>query len=629
MPGVAERRIGTVGPGAPNLMGEERERRPESQKNRVGDLHQKIFDASTAQEDWRPRAIESYQMTGNRQWSDADVEAREKDERPIITINKILPKVMFLSGVQRQQRTEPSFTPVEGNDVRTAEVIRALYKYHQQKGRIVEEQSKIFEDKIVCGIGWDKVVLRFDQGDIEGRPTEVRRHPLSIFPDPNFWDGGREQMMYIVDCIWATRQQAQKRWPKHADEIAQRWGEWINNAGAQMTAASTGTTGESLGDSQADQRFFWDPDEQRVRIAEVWELEVEHRAVALMPDGNLETDENVVRRIKAAILLSPELANEIVITKAPVRTVTVTHLLDDLVLSDKRPSPFDEPELPFFPTICHYYWRYPFGIVEPMKDLQREKNVRRCAIIDMVRRAPNTGWLNDATNGAKTEEIERYAKGSGVVINHHGAEPKRIEPPSIPQTLAMLENQSDSDMDEVSVINAEMTGLTTQKTVSGRAIEARQRGGLTVQESILESFRLDMQPAARFMVKAIQQYVSLGKAMKIIGQMAAVPGAEQNLQAIAAEQMELQAILENSMATEFDVLIRNEQPYEPSLKAQNLETLNQIAQNNPQTPPPPKIMIRAMKEAGVITDQDATEWLAMIQQMQQAPPPGPPPEGMG
>lgn len=628
MPGVADRRIGSRGPGAVNLFGENRDKDAKLQsgdQRRKQELHDKIYDASTAQEMWRPDAIESLQFCGHEQWREADAKYLDEQNRPRITINKILPKVQYLLGVFADQRTEPTFAPVEAGDVKTSEVIRQLYKYHQQAAREADEQMKIFRHKIVTGIGWAKIVLKFDRGDIEGRPALISRHPLSIFPDPNFWDGDRPQMNYVVDAVWATKKEAQRQWPDHKDEIEQRWGEWMDNSGAQLSSGLEGSSGESIGDSIADRRSFWAPDQQRMRIAEIWEVETEESWVALMPDGKLESDQETVKRIRAAILLNPELQNEIAVAKAPVRKVTVSHLLDDLLLSDALPSPFDSEELPFFPSICYYFWRKPFGIVEGMKDLNRELNVHRGALTEVVKKAPNVGWLNSRTGGAKTEDIETYAKGSGAVINYDSVAPQLIRPPDIPQVLIQLEQKADQDMKDVSLLHDEMTGATTQKTVSGRAIEARQRGGMTAQEQIFESFRNDMGAAAAFLVKAIQQYCSPTKARRILGQMIQRNPSDPNMQAMAEQdEFELQEILSNAMATEFDVLIRNDQPYEPSLKVQLFETLTDLAQKYPNFPPPPNVMIRAAKEAGVIPEQDAAEWQASVdaamQAQQQTPP---------
>jgi hypothetical protein len=70
---------------------------------------------------------------------------------------------------------------------------------------------------------------------------------------------------------------------------------------------------------------------------------------------------------------------------------------------------------------------------------------------------------------------------------------------------------------KISGINAEMTGQTTQQTVSGRAIKARQQGGSVGLKPRFRTFEESQLDLARMLFSRIQQYYTPEKIRRIIG----------------------------------------------------------------------------------------------------------------
>jgi hypothetical protein len=69
----------------------------------------------------------------------------------------------------------------------------------------------------------------------------------------------------------------------------------------------------------------------------------------------------------------------------------------------------------------------------------------------------------------------------------------------------------------ISGINAELVGQTTQATVSGRAIRARQEGGSTILKPRFRNFEESQLDLARMMLSRIQQFYPVEKIRRIIG----------------------------------------------------------------------------------------------------------------
>jgi hypothetical protein len=600
------------------------------------------FSDSARQTDvWRQQAIESYEFVSGQQWRAEDLD--ELGGRPCLTINKILGPVLFLLGVQRQKRTDVTLLPATGGDsVKGAQLMTALLKYIARASRENQLDDTIFADKIITGLGYRKVVLDYTH-DPDGLPAWERPHPLSIFGDPNWFDLGWDAAEYVIHAMWMTRQAAQDQFPEFHEQIASQFGEWLSENSSRF--GSDAGTGEGAGDSWSAERLFWDPDTQRIRLLECWyRRRLNVTVVRNQVTGDVSGDPDKVKALRARLKAMPHAAGDFQFFKRPVSMVRRAYVLNSLLLEDE-PSPFDAPEFPIWPTVGYYFWRNPFGVVHPMKDPQREKNRRRSTIVEIVQKMPLGGFFNKRADGAKSEDIRKFGAGEVAEIPYENTPPQRIPPPELPQTLVWLEQQADRDVEDVSQIHRELLGNTTQKTVSGKAIEARQRGGMTTQEPLLESFLTDKEPAIKFMVRAIQQYMPVAKALRILGTLAA---REQQAAAAAPPPVagqpaqpgtvgpilqdpgaDVVRLLQDAMLAEYDVAVDASKPWETTVQMAMWDSVREIMREFPGYIPP-EVAVDKARDAGIIGEDDAMKILAYAQQklaaeQGAAPPPRPAP----
>lgn len=601
-------------------------------------------DAVDGRAEWQEAARDSQKFVGGDQWSQADKQKIAKEKRPVITINRVLSTVLFLEGLQRTQRTEPTLLPFEADDVRPTELMNALYKWVtiQCRGPVVDD--KVFRNKLITGIGWWKAVLNY-YDDVNPTPAWDAPNPLSIFVDPNFWgECSMDSVEFIGHGVWVTQREAIDRFPKKAAEIKNEFGEWLNGNG--RTALGTGEgDAELAGDPLSEERTWWDKETKRMRLLELWYLNRVRTKIAVIDpdtDGEQVVDDiDEVKRIEAALEARPELAERVLIQESVVKRCRVAYLLDH-VLCDDGPSPWDEQCLPFFPTVAYCYDRYPFGPVEVQKDPQRVLNRYRSSVMDLVARMPQSGWMYPR-DSMRNEDLEKWARGNGVGLPFDGqTKPEMIQPPQIPPAVAYMDSRAVEDLMAVVNVNPELLGTTSQKTVSGRAISARQRSAVVVQEPLLESFRQDMEPAVKFMIGAIQQWIPVRRAIRILGSIAMQGtqiGMEQMAQAAArvgeiqqqSSEFELYELMQNAMLTRFDVVIDTNKPFDPSVHQRTLETFADLVQQFGPQSVPPQVLVDVFKEAGLLTEKHAQQILAWQQQQMeaaQAPPqlPAPPPE---
>ena len=175
-----------------------------SEGDLVQDLRRKFEDASDARAEWALQARESQKFVGGDQWSDADKKKLTDERRPCITINRVLSTVLFLEGLQRTQRTEPTLLPFEADDARPTELMNALYKWTSVQCREPVVDDKVFRNKIVTGLGWWKAVLNY-YDDVNPTPGWEAPNPLTVFPDPNFWSAcDMGAVDYVQHATWVT-----------------------------------------------------------------------------------------------------------------------------------------------------------------------------------------------------------------------------------------------------------------------------------------------------------------------------------------------------------------------------------------------------------------------------------------
>lgn len=593
-------------------------------------------DAYKGQSDFRTEVVDNLKMLSGDQWpEDLKARLREQGMAPIV-INRMLMPIMYISGVQRQTRQEPKLIAFEAGDARSTELMNALLHWVQEQNNCDERNSRVFLDKVAVGLGWWKVSMDFEGTDIEGQIRVRRRQPLTIFPDPNWLDNEWEAAQYVMDAQWFTCGEAADKWPEFAEDFKRQPGEWTRTSAGDMQGAGLG---EEIGDSLSSQRLFWDEKTKRVRVVEAWYKQRDDITVAYnVQTGETESNPDKVARLQQLVpQLPPDQQEQILLIPRSVTTVRVAHFFEDRLLDDE-PSPFETtaPTFPIFPSMGYYFWKQPFGLADLMKDLQREKNKRRSKLIELIGRMPLSGFFNKNTGGADPKQIEEYGAGNGIVIGYDTEQPQPIRPPDMPMALVRLEDKADEEIKDVPNVHNELLGQATQKTISGRAIEARQRGGLISHEYLFDTFRQEQAEVVKFMVALIQQYMSPTKALRILGSIANrqpdSPAGQLMAQAQDPAQLgaqDVMAALSDALNIEYDVVI-SARPAEPSMAMQSWETLSEMAGQG--APIPPKVLFEAAAKAGIMDEGQVSEILAFMQQQQaaaapQGPPPGAAPPG--
>jgi hypothetical protein len=187
-----------------------------------------------------------------------------------------------------------------------------------------------------------------------------------------------------------------------------------------------------------------------------------------------------------------------------------------LLVQDKE-SPYKHNMLPIIPYIGLQFMDEPWGLVEYLKDPQRLINKSVSQGLNHLNRSANSGWLNKAVGGAKKSELEKFGSMPGIVIDYDDVEPKPMHPAALSAGHMVLTEFGSNILDETSLLNAEIQGVTTQATTSGKAIEARQRGGMLGNEDFFDNQLLGDKILGYQVIQLIQQCYTPERITRILG----------------------------------------------------------------------------------------------------------------
>lgn len=152
-----------------------------------------------------------------KQWTPEEVATLNARGQPVITTNKIKPKVNFLLGTERQTRTDPKAFPREPGDEKGAEAATDALRYVADCNDFDQIKSDAFENMVVegyCG-GITEVDAKLE--------VKQRRIPWDrLFFDPHSSERNFSDAKYMGMVVWLDLDEAVELFGPEAEQ-AYNW----------------------------------------------------------------------------------------------------------------------------------------------------------------------------------------------------------------------------------------------------------------------------------------------------------------------------------------------------------------------------------------------------------------------
>ncbi len=420
------------------------------------------------------------------QWDAKDIAKLDIEKRPHLTINLVLPIINLLSGIQRQSRQDIFVVARKGGHKGLAQVLTEVLRHCLDITDSEYETADAFLDGIIGSKGWVNLNIDHTDDPVNGDITLTKVSPFDIREDPDAkeYDLNRSGKFVIRD-YWYDKDSLLLNWPKKEQDILK--------GGLEIDPASDDITGNS------------DTGRFRYRTRECWHKSFEKRLILI----NART--NSVKQINPeALELAKAIANRsnnwhLKDWIVPVLNKTVT--AGNIVLEDIADPYGGFNQFPYYRFCPFWTDGYVMGVVQNLRDAQREVNKRRSQALHNLNQTANSGFKVKKVMNNYDRHLAKHGSTPGVVLDESkaGGKIERIEPAPLSQGHITSASLSADDMKEISGANPDLQGqLTAGFQESGKAIELRQAQGMKVVEVMFDNFSRTQKMIAHGLVDMVR-----------------------------------------------------------------------------------------------------------------------------
>jgi hypothetical protein len=448
----------------------------------------------------RREALEDARFAAGRQWDEIVYNNRINNNKPALTINRIVAFIAQIIGNARMNETDIKIIPDHTGDKDVARVREGLIRNIQKTSHAKRAYDAAFQSCVIGGLGNFKVVVDYASDDVFEQDIKIE----PIYDDQAVaWDhtavdptGADARHVTVTDSM--PRAQFEKMFP-------------------DVSLSSFATDGVDPNEAYRD--GWWNMN--AVRVAEFYRVRSRKRVIALMQDNrtvdvtDLPTEEYI-----GTVATRPD--------GAPIMRETHVKYVEMYVVSGAAvlEGPYELPikRVPVFRVpgweINTGTYKTRFGLVRFLRDPQRLHNYWRSVIAEKLMLTPKSMWLAGKTAISGYEDAFRRAHLSNdplLTFNDEAAQPPVLVPPA--QLEAALINEAGiaaQDIKDVSNLHEASLGQTSNE-VSGKAIMARQRVGEVGSAIYQDNMNMAKEEAGRVINDLITVVYDTPRVVKVLG----------------------------------------------------------------------------------------------------------------
>lgn len=356
-------------------------------------------------QEFRQKCLEDQAFyDGTGQWTARDLQTLLMREQLPITVNICKGYVDALSGVEIQSRyrTACRSDSHRSEDDKLAEALTHWLFHIQEHQDLPYKGSLKFRDSLICGIGWSHLYKE------DGVYWYDYVHPFNVIPDPDDLSPQYSAMKYVCRKRWMTADMVKARWPQaaKADLALDESGYYGDAFSPELLDRSSGFTDTPTGSNHPS------TGSGRVLVVEV-QHKVPHKAWrGICEEGRpFET-------------FDLDTAEKLAASSKDIQMLDSTRIMRTLFLGntllEHAPLDFALPGSEDFSLIPIVFQRrfktgVPYGLLESMKDIQRDCNVRVTKSVYAVN-SSQLVFEGNPLPGADLNRLKRELKSADSVI---------------------------------------------------------------------------------------------------------------------------------------------------------------------------------------------------------------------
>ncbi len=452
--------------------------------------------AEDAESEIRRLAIEDARFRAGDQWDQATITERQRDGRPIITVNRMPQFIQQVSNDQRQNRPSIKVHPIDDKaDLETAKTIQGLIRHIEYRSNADVAYDTGFDSAATGGFGYWRILPEYVSPTSFDQELAIKRirNPHSVFWDPHAQepDGSDANKALIVDEFSKEEYKSM-----HPDSKLANCADWesIGNTSAGWISGNT------------------------CRVAEYFYREWTMTDLAQMPDGKVLPLDQVPADHKQFIVKT---------RKSRVPKICWVKLNGHEILEKTDwPGKFI-PIVPILGTELFIEGRRILeGVIRHAKDSQRMYNYWSAAETEAIALAPRTPFImvEGQDEGYETEwkmaNRRNYSRliYKNVSLNGQNAPPpqrNQFEPAVAQITQAKI--YSGEDMKNTTGIYDAALGQRSNET-SGIAIRNRAQQAQTSNFHFIDNLTRSIRHTGRILIDLIPKIYDTERTVRIVGE---------------------------------------------------------------------------------------------------------------
>ena len=490
----------------------------QTEKEKV-DETMNLYQLALANEgDARQNGIESWEFHMCKQWKDQDKLMREQQGLSALTINETSPLVNLLVGHFIKNAKMPHFKPVENGDTRIADICNVVIRNIFTQSDCKFEDKQAWQDVIIAGRGNREVYVdtsRRVEGDVR-----IRYSPSDYLYNGPHKRLNQSDMEFLIKKEIRSENDLKAQFPEKAKllDSAMKSSE-LNNDETFEYSVNPGRRYQREGDQPYyGQSDLINPYEKSFAVFELWKKKfiTVNYLIDVQADEAFDltgVDQQDVRKLETIEGVKSVSRKR---TTMVIRKVAGDILLDEI--EERLPDGINE----FDVFGCYYKYREGFyaGLVEDIKDLQREINYTHSSATDVLRYTAGRNEVYDKdtfANNAQKRQYERSRNKHGALVPVNNIENRPIpkELPPFPADLINMEQTNSERLHKVANIPPEMAGQSIDRT-SGKAMLISRSQALTGLQDAFTNWDNSTKRLVRYTMGMVKEIYSPERVMDIV-----------------------------------------------------------------------------------------------------------------
>ena len=566
-------------------------------------IKRQFREARNASAEWRKEAREDFAFYSSDQWAANDVATLKEQLRPVVTFNRIGPTVDTVAGMEINNRQEIQAYPRSEGDSGLNEFTTNAIKWVRDECDAEDEESDLFADDIVCGMGWSETRMDYDR-DPDGMIVQERVDPMEMFWDPYARKRNLVDARYVFHRKELDSTDAKAMFPDVEPE----------NLHASWAAAEENDSDQPHDQTEAK---FYQNDQtanqaqrRKVTIIHAQWVEKEPYYRVTDPASGQMISLSPAKYAKIKKLFAQQMPGIELPAVKQTKRVIKRAFVGNIVLEAGNAPCKDDFSFQAVTGKRDRNKKSWYGIVRAMKDPQRWSNKFFATMMHtMATSGKGIMAEKDAFDNPRQAEDE-WARVDGITWVKPGAlvagkiQPKPVAP--MPPGLADMLQFALSSLQAVSGINLELMG-TADRDQAASLEWQRRKSAFSILAAFFDGLRHYRKRQGRLTIYFIQEYISDGRLMRIEGE----NGNPQYIQ-----------LLKQPDTIEYDIIV-DDAPSSPDQKETTWMLVGQMLPMLAKMPIPMDVWIEIIKQSPL--PESFTNKIAELlqQQAQQPPPPDP------